>query len=94
MFKELRKLDKLFDNKEITKEEYDSLYKKATKNKPFGIIWVDTKHPEFFQTYYLWEVQNKNRNSLIRIYDKVLDTWKKKKGFLASSDRCETFKNG
>ena len=51
--------------------------------KPSSAIWTDKKHPEFYQTYYLWEIQNsKNRNSLIRIYDKVLDTWKKHKAFL------------
>lgn len=50
--------------------------------KPSSAIWTDTKHPEFYQTYYLWEIQNKNRHSLIRIYDKVLDTWKKQKWFL------------
>jgi len=51
--------------------------------KPSSSIWTDKKHPEFYQTYYIWEIQTSiNRNSLIRIYDKVLDTWKKHKAFL------------
>ena len=51
--------------------------------KPDSWIWTDKKHPEFYQTYYLWNPKNsENRHSLIRIYDKVLDTWKKHKWFL------------
>jgi hypothetical protein len=49
----------------------------------FSEIWLDKKHPEFSQTYYIKNPQrDSNRKFLIRIYDKVLDTWKKKKWFL------------
>lgn len=46
-------------------------------------IWDDLKHPEFHQTYYIWQPKNsQNRRFIIRIYDKILDTFKKKKVFL------------
>ncbi|MDQ7022943.1 MAG: hypothetical protein Q9M97_05435, partial [Candidatus Gracilibacteria bacterium] len=55
----------------------------ADIKKPSSAIGTDKKHPEFYQTYYIGEIQSsKNRNSIIRIYDKVLDTWKKHKAFL------------
>lgn len=48
-------------------------------------IWKDTKHKFFHQTYYIWNIQTStNRKYLFRIYDKVLDTWKKNKWFLYS----------
>ncbi len=46
-------------------------------------IWIDKKNIWFHQTYYIGEIKSdKNRKYLIRIYDKLLDTWKKKKWFL------------
>jgi len=65
----------------FTIKELEPLF--LAKYKPTSSIWEDKKHPEFYQTYYFWQIQNSNRNSLFRIYDKVLDTWKKHKTFLA-----------
>ncbi len=49
----------------------------------FSEIWNDKKHPEFSQTYYINNPQsNSNRKFLFRVYDKILDTWKKQKWFL------------
>ena len=49
----------------------------------FSQIWEDKKHPEFSQTYYIKNPQSsQNRSYIIRIYDKILDTFKKQKHFL------------
>lgn len=49
----------------------------------FASIWKDTKHPEFNQTYYINNPRSwNNRRFIFRIYDKVLDTFKKNKWFL------------
>lgn len=49
----------------------------------FSQIGRDTKHPEFSQTYYINNPQNdKNRKYIFRIYDKIKDTFVKKKWFL------------
>jgi len=46
-------------------------------------VWRDEKSIWFHQTYYIGQLQsNKNSKYLIRIYDKLLDTWKKSKWFL------------
>jgi len=46
-------------------------------------IWKDPKAEWFHQTYYIWQLQSDiNSKYLIRIYDKLLDTWKKGKWFL------------
>lgn len=49
----------------------------------FSSIGRDKKNPYFSQTYYTHDPQSSNnRKYLFRIYDKVLDTFKKKKSFL------------
>lgn len=49
----------------------------------FSEIGEDKKHPEFSQTYYIKNPQSsQNRKYIIRVYDKVLDTFKKQKSFL------------
>lgn len=49
----------------------------------FSKMWIDKKNPLFHQTYYIKNPRtSENRSYLIRIYDKVLDTWKKWKQFL------------
>lgn len=46
-------------------------------------IWKDSKAEWFHQTYYIWQLQSDiNSKYLIRIYDKLLDTFKKNKWFL------------
>ena len=49
----------------------------------FSQIWIDKKNPNFSQTYYIWNPQSdRNRKFIFRIYDKILDSIKKKKSFL------------
>lgn len=49
----------------------------------FSQIGEDLKHPEFSQTYYIKNPQSsQNRSYIFRVYDKVLDTFKKWKWFL------------
>lgn len=49
----------------------------------FSQIWQDKKNPLFSQTYYIKNPRTDwNRKYIFRIYDKILDTWKKKKWFL------------
>ena len=51
----------------------------------FSQIWKDEKNPFFSQTYYLKNpLSSKNRNYIFRIYDKILDSFKKWKSFLFS----------
>lgn len=66
--------------------QIETLLKKYFKNTRFtSQIGLDRKSIGFHQTYYIWEIQSdKNRKYIIRIYDKLLDTWKKNKGFLYS----------
>lgn len=46
-------------------------------------IGKDRKHEGFAQTYYSNELQNsKNRNRLFRVYDKILDSFRKGKTWL------------
>lgn len=46
-------------------------------------IWFDDKHPEFAQTYYIKNPRSdKNRKYIFRVYDKIKDTFIKKKAFL------------
>ena len=54
-----------------------------SETKFFSQIGEDLKHPEFSQTYYIKNPQNsQNRSYIFRIYDKVLDTFKKWKWYL------------
>ena len=76
----LYRLDLALDLPLTIKELQETFYSWI---KFFSAIWEDKKHPEFHQTYYIKNPQNsQNRKYIIRIYDKILDTFKKKKQFL------------
>jgi hypothetical protein len=46
-------------------------------------IWKIESKPWFYETYYIWDVKSdKNRNYVIRIYDKIKDSFKKWKSYL------------
>ncbi len=77
---ELYRLDIALDLPYTIKELQKTLFKWT---EFFSAIWRDIKHSEFHQTYYIKNPQSsQNRKYIIRIYDKILDTWKKKKHFL------------
>jgi len=67
-----------------TTEELPKLIKRFDKNVKFhSQIGDDAKYQGYFQTYYTSSVQNStNRTRQVRIYDKILDSFKKKKSFL------------
>lgn len=51
----------------------------------YSSLWKDKKNDMFAQTYYIKNpLSSKNRFYLFRIYDKILDTFKKWKNFLFS----------
>lgn len=76
----LYRLDLALDLKTDIKELQNTIFNWI---RFFSQIWEDKKHPEFSQTYYIKNPQScQNRRYLIRIYDKILDTFKKQKGFL------------
>jgi len=78
--KTLYRLDIAFDLPYEIKKIKQNLFKNVNF---FSEIWIDKKHPEFSQTYYIKNpLSNTNRKFIFRIYDKILDTWRKKKGFL------------
>lgn len=62
----------------------ESINKDIFKNVNFfAQIWRDIKNPFFSQTYYINNPRSdRNRKYIFRIYDKLLDTFKKKKAFL------------
>lgn len=76
----INRLDLAFDipyNIEILQEE---LFKNVNF---FAQIWRDVKNELFSQTYYIWNPRSdRNRKYIFRIYDKILDTFRKQKGFL------------
>lgn len=46
-------------------------------------IWIDKTYPDCHQTYYTNDTQRtRNRYKLVRIYDKILDSFSKKKTWL------------
>ena len=76
----LHRMDICLDLPNTIKQLQNSVFKNT---KFFSRIWEDKKHPEFSQTYYIKNPRSsENRSYIIRIYDKVLDTFKKKKQFL------------
>ena len=80
MLGSIRRMDISFD----TTEELPKIIKRFDKNIKFhSQIGDDAKYVGYFQTYYTSGVQNStNRTRQVRIYDKILDSFKKGKSFL------------
>ncbi len=78
----LHRLDICLDVNNTIEELNSTLFKDVYF---FSTLWKDIKNNMFSQTYYIKNpLSSKNRFYIFRIYDKILDTFKKWKNFLFS----------